>query len=128
LVNKNPGVAAVLSFLIPGLGQIYNGNFGSGLFHLIVNGIGFWILFASFFFLGIGIILINAGFACYHAYYDAADFNAKLQNSSTSTGNQEAFAWNNSHNYKKPSSPLLWIALLAASPFLIIWFLAVALK
>lgn len=25
---KNPGLAAVLSFLIPGLGQLYNGQFG----------------------------------------------------------------------------------------------------
>jgi len=39
---KNPGTAAVLSFLIPGLGQIYNGNFLRGLFWLIVTP-GFWV-------------------------------------------------------------------------------------
>lgn len=39
---KNPGIAAVLSFLIPGLGQIYNGHFLRGLFWLIVTP-GFWL-------------------------------------------------------------------------------------
>ena len=36
------GVAGVLSFLIPGVGQIYNGAFLRGLFWLIVTP-GFWI-------------------------------------------------------------------------------------
>ncbi len=39
---KNPGVAAVLSFLIPGLGQIYNGTFLRGLFWLIITP-GMWV-------------------------------------------------------------------------------------
>ncbi len=30
-MKKNPGVAAVLSFFIPGLGQIYAGSIGEGL-------------------------------------------------------------------------------------------------
>ena len=38
----NPGVAAVLSVLIPGVGQIYNGDFLRGIFWLIVTP-GFWI-------------------------------------------------------------------------------------
>ena len=38
----NPGVAAVLSLLIPGVGQIYNGDFLRGIFWLIVTP-GFWI-------------------------------------------------------------------------------------
>lgn len=37
-----PGVAAVLSFFIPGVGQIYNGAFLRGLFWLIITP-GFWI-------------------------------------------------------------------------------------
>jgi TM2 domain-containing membrane protein YozV len=41
-VVKNPGVAAVLSALIPGLGQFYNGDFLRGLFWLIVTP-GLWI-------------------------------------------------------------------------------------
>ena len=37
-----PGLAAVLSFFIPGVGQIYNGKFLRGLFWLIVTP-GLWI-------------------------------------------------------------------------------------
>ena len=39
---KNPGVAAVLSLVIPGVGQFYNGDFLRGLFWLIVTP-GLWI-------------------------------------------------------------------------------------
>ena len=38
----NPGVSAVLSFFIPGVGQIYNGAFLRGIFWLIVTP-GLWI-------------------------------------------------------------------------------------
>lgn len=40
--RKNPGVAAVLSALIPGIGQFYNGDFLRGIFWLIVTP-GLWI-------------------------------------------------------------------------------------
>jgi TM2 domain-containing membrane protein YozV len=39
---KNPGTAAVLSLIVPGIGQIYNGKFLRGLFWLIVTP-GMWI-------------------------------------------------------------------------------------
>lgn len=39
---KNPGMAAVLSFILPGLGQLYNGTFWRGVFWLIITP-GFWI-------------------------------------------------------------------------------------
>lgn len=39
---SKPGVAAVLSFFIPGIGQIYNGDILRGLFWLIITP-GFWI-------------------------------------------------------------------------------------
>jgi TM2 domain-containing membrane protein YozV len=39
---KSPGVAAVLSALIPGIGQFYNGDFLRGIFWLIVTP-GLWI-------------------------------------------------------------------------------------
>jgi TM2 domain-containing membrane protein YozV len=39
---KNPGTAAVLSFFIPGVGQIYNGKFLRAIFWLIITP-GFWI-------------------------------------------------------------------------------------
>jgi TM2 domain-containing membrane protein YozV len=39
---KNPGTAAVLSLLIPGIGQFYNGDFLRGIFWLIITP-GLWI-------------------------------------------------------------------------------------
>lgn len=39
---KNPGVAATLSFFIPGVGQIYNGDFLRALVWLILTP-GFWL-------------------------------------------------------------------------------------
>ena len=38
---KNPGVAAVLSFFIPGLGQIYNGEIIPGFCFLTFQGLTF---------------------------------------------------------------------------------------
>jgi TM2 domain-containing membrane protein YozV len=37
-----PGLSAILSFFIPGVGQIYNGTFLRGIFWLIVTP-GLWI-------------------------------------------------------------------------------------
>lgn len=37
----NAGIAAVLSFIIPGLGQMYKGNVLSGILWLIFVGIGY---------------------------------------------------------------------------------------
>jgi TM2 domain-containing membrane protein YozV len=39
---RNPGTAAVLSFLIPGVGQIYNGRWLWAIFWLIITP-GFWV-------------------------------------------------------------------------------------
>jgi TM2 domain-containing membrane protein YozV len=39
---RNPGTAAVLSALLPGIGQFYNGDFLRGIFWLIVTP-GMWI-------------------------------------------------------------------------------------
>jgi TM2 domain-containing membrane protein YozV len=39
---SKPGVAAVLSLILPGVGQIYNGEFWRGIFWLIITP-GFWI-------------------------------------------------------------------------------------
>jgi TM2 domain-containing membrane protein YozV len=40
--SPNPGLAAVLSFFIPGVGQIYNGAFLRGIFWLVVTP-GLWL-------------------------------------------------------------------------------------
>ncbi len=39
---RNPGTAAVLSLLVPGVGQIYNGTFWRAVFWLVITP-GFWI-------------------------------------------------------------------------------------
>ncbi len=41
-MKKNPGLAAVLSLIVPGVGQIYNGAFLRGIFWLVITP-GFWI-------------------------------------------------------------------------------------
>ncbi len=40
--RKDPGLAAVLSLVVPGIGQFYNGEFLRGVFWLIVTP-GLWI-------------------------------------------------------------------------------------
>ncbi len=45
---RNPGLAAVLSVFIPGVGQIYNGDFLRGIFWLIVTP-GMWLGTGGFF-------------------------------------------------------------------------------
>lgn len=37
-----PGTAAVISFIVPGVGQIYNGTILRGVFWLIITP-GFWL-------------------------------------------------------------------------------------
>lgn len=39
--HSNPGTAAVLSFVVPGVGQFYNGCFWRGIFWLVVTP-GLW--------------------------------------------------------------------------------------
>jgi TM2 domain-containing membrane protein YozV len=64
----HPGIAAVLSLAIPGVGQIYNGDFLRALFWLIVTP-GLWI--------GSGGLLgwICHVIAAYTAYTRAVDKN-----------------------------------------------------
>jgi TM2 domain-containing membrane protein YozV len=49
---KNPGVAAVLSFLISGLGQIYNGEIKKGLWHVSVAMVGLLLVLIGALILG----------------------------------------------------------------------------
>jgi TM2 domain-containing membrane protein YozV len=39
---RDPNIAGVLSFIVPGVGQIYNGQFLAGILWLIFTP-GFWI-------------------------------------------------------------------------------------
>ena len=45
---RDPGLAALLSLIVPGFGQIYNGKILRGLFWLIITP-GFWIGTAGLF-------------------------------------------------------------------------------
>ena len=65
---RRPGVAAVLSLVIPGVGQIYNGDFLRGIFWLIVTP-GLWI--------GSGGLL---GWICHVIAAYTAHRRAKLKN------------------------------------------------
>lgn len=46
--EKSPGTAAVLSLIVPGIGQFYAGRWGWGIFWLIVTP-GFWLGTGGFF-------------------------------------------------------------------------------
>jgi len=67
-VMKHPGTAAVLSALIPGIGQFYNGDFLRGIFWLIVTP-GMWI--------GTGGML---GWVCHVIAAMTAHHRAKVKN------------------------------------------------
>jgi TM2 domain-containing membrane protein YozV len=69
--TKNPGTAAVLSLIIPGIGQFYNGDIWRGIFWLIVTP-GLWI--------GSGGLL---GWICHVAASITAYKRAELKNRTT---------------------------------------------
>jgi TM2 domain-containing membrane protein YozV len=68
--EENAGIAAVLSFFIPGVGQIYNGDFLRGLLWLIFTP-GLWLVSAGL--LGWTCHLI----AAYTAYHRALAKNRR---------------------------------------------------
>ena len=83
IVIKNPGIAAVLSFFVPGLGYIYNGE--------IIIGIAFFII--EILLLGIGVSLLRsiqyteglvflaAGFICWiYNIYSVHRVTEKINN------------------------------------------------
>ncbi len=49
--RKDPGVAALISFFIPGGGQLYNGQAGKGLAFIFVTIVNFFLLFVGIGFL-----------------------------------------------------------------------------
>ena len=38
----SPGISAVLSVLLPGLGQVYSGRLGAGALWFLATGFGYW--------------------------------------------------------------------------------------
>ncbi|MGF1470372.1 MAG: hypothetical protein ACFB50_01365 [Rubrobacteraceae bacterium] len=71
---KSPGIAAVLSFLIQGLGQIYNGQILKGLFLVVLQVINVALMNVLIGFITYPIVLI---YAVYDAYRVAERTNAR---------------------------------------------------
>jgi len=73
--EKSPGIAAVLSFLWPGLGQIYNGQFGKGIAFIILSAIAAVLIFVL-----IGCLLYPAIwiYGMYDAYHEAEKINESI--------------------------------------------------
>ena len=73
--HKSPGIAAVLSFLFTGLGQIYNGQIGKGI-AFIVSGIV--CLFTIILLIGFLLYPLFWIYNIYDAYDSAKKINAGL--------------------------------------------------
>jgi TM2 domain-containing membrane protein YozV len=72
---KNPGIAAIASFLFVGLGQIYNGEFAKGLVLIIIQVINVMLLFVLIGFLTYPIVWV---YGIYDAYKTAEKINAQM--------------------------------------------------
>ena len=70
---KNPGLAAVLSFLVMGLGQIYNGEIGKGLLFIVLYAISIVLCFVLVGFITTPILWI---YGIYDAHKTAKEINA----------------------------------------------------
>lgn len=75
LSQKNPGFAAVASFLFAGLGQIYNGEFLKGFLFIVVQVINFLLIFIVIGFITYPIVW---AIGIYDAYRSAEKINARI--------------------------------------------------
>ena len=69
---KNPGIAAVLSFFVTGLGQIYNGQIAKGIILIIVYGISWCLMLVLIGFITTPVLWI---WGIYDAYRTAERMN-----------------------------------------------------
>jgi TM2 domain-containing membrane protein YozV len=76
---KNSGLAAVLSFFFAGLGQIYNGQIGKGVFIIIIQGINLLLMFILVGFVTYPIVWI---WGMIDAYKTAEKINRSAKQSS----------------------------------------------
>jgi TM2 domain-containing membrane protein YozV len=72
--EKNPGIAAVLSFFFTGLGQIYNGEIGKGLLMMIVQMLNVALMFVVIGFITFPILW---GYGIWDANKRAKEINAQ---------------------------------------------------
>lgn len=70
---KNPGLAAVGSFLFTGIGQVYNGQIGKGIGLMILQGFNFLLMFVLIGFFTYFIVWV---YGIYDAYNVAKRINA----------------------------------------------------
>ncbi len=71
--KKDEGIAAVLSFLFTGLGQIYNGEIGKGLAFIVI---GFILAVSVLFLIGFLLYPVFWIYNIYDAYSTAKRINA----------------------------------------------------
>ena len=69
---KSSGLAAILSFFIPGLGQIYNGQIGKGLLMIVALFVCFILIFVL---IGIFLLMILWLYGIFDAYDTAKRIN-----------------------------------------------------
>lgn len=74
--TKSPGIALVLSFLIAGLGQLYNGEFAKGIIFIVLSFVFFVLMI---FLIGIPLYIALWIYSMYDAYKGAERFNAAHQ-------------------------------------------------
>lgn len=72
-VLKNPGIAAVASFLFTGLGQVYNGQIGKGIIFIFIQIINAFLMLVVIGFLTFPLFWI---YGIYDAYNTAEKINA----------------------------------------------------
>jgi TM2 domain-containing membrane protein YozV len=72
---RNPGVSLILSFFIPGLGQLYNGQITKGL---IFIAIGFFLALTIILLIGIILYPLFWIYNMYDAYDTAKKVNAGI--------------------------------------------------
>lgn len=72
---KSSGIAVILSFFIPGLGQIYNGQIGKGILFIII---GFILAMLIFVLIGFLLYPIFWIYNIYDAYKSAETINREL--------------------------------------------------
>lgn len=70
---KSPGLAAVLSFFWPGLGQVYNGQIAKGLVFVVLAAVFGWLMMIVVGFVLYPILWI---YSIYDAYRTAERINA----------------------------------------------------
>lgn len=80
---KSAGLAAVLSFFVPGLGQIYNGQITKGIVLIVIDAINALLMFVLIGFVTHAITIL---YAIYDAYRTAERINA-----AQSSGNRPPF-------------------------------------